>query len=66
MSRRALKEGKPAGTEGWTSLGKSCDAPQETITCDCGWHGKVEELLVIDGDIQFFCPDCGSPGWIFD
>lgn len=69
MGQRALTEGKPLGHGGFVQEGKPVSAKEMkkiTLSCECGFHGSVGELLVIDDDAGMFCPNCGSPGWIYD
>jgi hypothetical protein len=37
-----------------------------TFTCDCGHHGRADELLAEDEESTLWCPVCTTAGWIWD
>lgn len=40
------------------------------VTCPCGWHGCVYDLLGVDRDEDdtntMWCPQCKTTGWFYD
>ena len=39
------------------------------VTCDCGWKGKVPDLLCDprpNATTTLWCPQCRTAGWVFD
>ena len=36
------------------------------VSCPCGWHGHLGELLGVDDEETLWCPWCRTAAWTYD